>query len=265
VIRPLLGVTRTEIERYARAEGVESRDDRTNKDTSRARNLIRLEVMPLLLRINPAAVKAMASLAAIAGEEGAVLEELAADAAAVASVARGSLLRAYALDRLQAVCAPVLKRMLIDTVAQVDRGMRGMAMKQVNMLVGVVEGKAAAHEIGRRVRVCSTGGLLCVHRIARPPYYALSLSDAGPCEVFVPETGWTVRVRVPVACPEGRVLRSWMPGDRVRGHKAAGIMAGLGVPEALRPFWPVLATGGCLAAVAEGDPKTGGLVLGRGS
>ena len=56
IVRPLLDVTRDEIEAYAQAHGVPHVEDETNADPGAAsRNLLRLEVMPLLRRLNPKA------------------------------------------------------------------------------------------------------------------------------------------------------------------------------------------------------------------
>lgn len=57
--RPLLGMTRTQIEGYARRHGLRWREDRTNKDSAYKRNLIRNEIIPLLERLNPSAVKVL--------------------------------------------------------------------------------------------------------------------------------------------------------------------------------------------------------------
>ncbi len=53
-IRPLLQLTRAEIERYAREHDVPFVNDSTNDDTRYARNFIRHKVMPLLEELNPA-------------------------------------------------------------------------------------------------------------------------------------------------------------------------------------------------------------------
>ena len=57
--RPLLGMTRDQIEGYAHKHGLSWREDRTNKDTEYKRNLIRNEIIPLLERLNPSAVKVL--------------------------------------------------------------------------------------------------------------------------------------------------------------------------------------------------------------
>lgn len=53
VVRPLLGVTRRDVESYLIAEGETFVTDSTNTDTAIRRNLIRHEVLPLLRRLNP--------------------------------------------------------------------------------------------------------------------------------------------------------------------------------------------------------------------
>lgn len=57
--RPLLGMTRDQIEGYAHKQGLSWREDRTNRDTEYKRNLIRNEIIPLLERLNPSAVKTL--------------------------------------------------------------------------------------------------------------------------------------------------------------------------------------------------------------
>lgn len=55
-LRPLLGVTRKEIEEYMEAAGLEYRTDSTNLELDYQRNYIRHEVMPKLEKVNSAAV-----------------------------------------------------------------------------------------------------------------------------------------------------------------------------------------------------------------
>ena len=53
IIRPLLSVTRQEIEAYLRERGIEHITDSTNLSDDYSRNLIRHQVVPVLERINP--------------------------------------------------------------------------------------------------------------------------------------------------------------------------------------------------------------------
>lgn len=57
--RPMLDMTRKQIEGYAFANGVKWREDRTNSSCEYKRNLIRNEVLPLLERLNPSVVRTL--------------------------------------------------------------------------------------------------------------------------------------------------------------------------------------------------------------
>jgi tRNA(Ile)-lysidine synthase len=69
VVRPLLGVTRAEVEAFLRAEGQPWREDATNADSAYTRNRIRHEVLPMLRAENPRVDTTLANLAEIAREE----------------------------------------------------------------------------------------------------------------------------------------------------------------------------------------------------
>lgn len=53
IIRPLLAVTREEIEAYCAKNAIDHREDETNSDTAYTRNFIRHEIMPRLKEKNP--------------------------------------------------------------------------------------------------------------------------------------------------------------------------------------------------------------------
>ena len=70
VIRPLLDVTRTEIEAYCRANGLEFMTDETNDVPDYTRNSIRLELLPFMReKYNANISEALCRLASIAGED----------------------------------------------------------------------------------------------------------------------------------------------------------------------------------------------------
>ena len=77
LLRPLLGVPRTEIEAYARALGLEWIEDESNADTARQRNFLRHEVLPALEKQFPAAREAIARAAANLGEARELLDAMA--------------------------------------------------------------------------------------------------------------------------------------------------------------------------------------------
>lgn len=75
LIRPLLPVTRCEIEAYLRDRGETYRIDATNRDTDYSRNRIRHEVLPQLMQVNSQAVVHMAQSAGQLAELADYLDE----------------------------------------------------------------------------------------------------------------------------------------------------------------------------------------------
>src|SRR5208283_5058673 len=69
VVRPLLAVTRAEIEAYLRGLGQDWREDSTNRHLTFTRNRIRHELLPLLEGWNPRLREHLAQMAAIARDE----------------------------------------------------------------------------------------------------------------------------------------------------------------------------------------------------
>jgi tRNA(Ile)-lysidine synthase len=73
--RPLLGVTRAEIEAYCRENNLQPNNDSSNTDTKYKRNLIRAEILPRLKEINPDVVKSLNSLSQVAAFDNQLIDE----------------------------------------------------------------------------------------------------------------------------------------------------------------------------------------------
>jgi len=73
IARPLLEVSRAEINEYIEKNSLPYVEDESNQDTSYTRNRLRLEVLPLLEEIAPGAAGRIAATAALAREEDAYL------------------------------------------------------------------------------------------------------------------------------------------------------------------------------------------------
>lgn len=69
IIRPLLDVSREDIEAYCEEIGLEFRIDETNSESIYTRNKLRLKAIPMLQEINPNVITALARLAQIAKED----------------------------------------------------------------------------------------------------------------------------------------------------------------------------------------------------
>jgi tRNA(Ile)-lysidine synthase len=77
LIRPLLCVTREEVEHYCRGSGLEFRIDSSNQSVDYTRNRVRNEVLPALKEINPRVVEAIARATETIGGDEDLLEHLA--------------------------------------------------------------------------------------------------------------------------------------------------------------------------------------------
>jgi tRNA(Ile)-lysidine synthase len=77
LVRPLLQVSRAELEAYARAEGLSWVEDPSNADTQHARNFLRQTILPALQTRWPAASQSIARCAEHLAEAESLLSELA--------------------------------------------------------------------------------------------------------------------------------------------------------------------------------------------
>ena len=78
LIRPLLSITRKEIEAFLESEGLQAYTDSSNLETTYKRNQLRLKLIPHLEKhYNPAIQKNLAGLAALAGRDRKFLQKLA--------------------------------------------------------------------------------------------------------------------------------------------------------------------------------------------
>lgn len=104
LLRPLLDISRAEIEAYAAASGLTWIDDESNSDTSLTRNFLRHETLTAISQRFPAAESALAQAAANFSEAAGLLDDLARlDWQQVESgdAARLSALRELSLPRLK--------------------------------------------------------------------------------------------------------------------------------------------------------------------
>lgn len=79
IVRPLLGVSRAEIEAYLAREGVPHVEDSSNRSEAYSRNLLRRRVLPVLRELNPAFPAAAGRAARLLREDEACLTRLAED------------------------------------------------------------------------------------------------------------------------------------------------------------------------------------------
>lgn len=77
IVRPLLGVRRTQVVEYLESLGQSWREDVTNADTSRLRSWVRYELKPLVESVNPAFDTTLARTVRVLADEDGLLTEMA--------------------------------------------------------------------------------------------------------------------------------------------------------------------------------------------
>jgi tRNA(Ile)-lysidine synthase len=77
LLRPLLCLTREEVEEYCRERALEFRVDPSNLETNYTRNKVRLEVLPVLRKLNPRIIESLARAAELAAADQDALDQLA--------------------------------------------------------------------------------------------------------------------------------------------------------------------------------------------
>jgi tRNA(Ile)-lysidine synthase len=149
--RPLLGISRAQVEGYLAALAVEARDDASNGDIAFSRNRIRHRVMPELGALNPRASEAIAGFAERARAAARALDQWAE--AFLAEHATHDTSGAVVVER-------ALLRALPDAVA--SRAI-GIASARVGLRLDAAQTVAALRALGRHgARVDLAGGSFVV-------------------------------------------------------------------------------------------------------
>ena len=247
LVRPLLGITRGEVEAYLLTAGQTWREDSTNRDLAHTRNRVRHQLLPLLERdFNPSVRRALADIAEVSraeaeywnGEVASLLSRLARRGRPSRSgrSTSGESAGAVALDLAALRALPLaVQRQILHTIA----GQMGVSLefRHVEQLVQLVQTAEGGRAGGSRLAL--PGGLTAVRSfrelrfspavavVAAENYqYCLSV----PGEVAVPELGSIIHARVvtgpqtgfdypPLLLNRARLaseltVRNWRPGDR---------------------------------------------------
>ncbi len=276
IVRPLLHLTREQVERWLRDRGLTWREDVSNRDLKFARNRIRHELLPALTRDwNPGLTDALARTAAIAQEEEAYWAEIIAPLAAERIRLRppAVLFRADALTSLPRAVARRLARRAVE-MAKGD--LRAVGLQHVGALLELAGSAAGAGgfqapgvDIRRSfdwIRIVPTGAEV------RPGGYRLPLVVPGKVEI--PGTGAALELEL--IEPKGQEeaesgpkcrynenvsaldwerisgrpeVRNWRPGDRYRPAgrrceiKLKVLFQETRIPVWHRRKWPVITSG----------------------
>lgn len=266
LLRPLLDVTRAELEEYAAAHNIPHMEDETNADPeAAARNLLRLRVMPLLKELNPRAVEHINQTAGQLRTLDRALEDDAMERTACAEVLEGRV--SISADALAGAPAAVRPRMLLRLIDLLGAGRKDIGAAHLNAVLDLAcraaQGKEGRISLPRGVTArCRRRELILE---TRPPAlaevrlapeqplrwgdYTLTLLDRPEGEGVAlsgpGEPGESSVVTV-APCPAGERLT--LPGGRgARSVKRLCLDRGVSLEE--RERLPALFVNGELAAV----------------
>ena len=261
ILRPMLGCTRVEVERYLRGLGQEWREDSTNRQTSFTRNRIRHELLPLLEQWNPKLREHLAQMAELARDEEAwwqvELQTVALKTLLQGKPARGggrTESGGLALDvtRLAALPRAMQRRLLRFEVERLGSRADFAATEALRRLaLGGQAGRKLEMEGGLRAEL--TPRELRLESGAGPAGEsgaAEAVSVEIPGEIHSPEYGVWLKVepegQTGAPCGTMATLSNWRPGDRVRIRYSRGmkkvkeVLERMRVTGNARALWPVL-------------------------
>jgi tRNA(Ile)-lysidine synthase len=253
VLRPLLAVTRRELQQYAQRHGLEVVEDPSNADPRYARNALRLHVLPALARIRSGFARSAARSIDLVAEAADVLDELAQEGLhRCTDGAPAGMLR---LDRLAAL--PPARRALVLRAWLAGQGVEAPSRARLGeALDQALNGRADSRmliRIGRR-ELRRHGGLLCL----RVPGQAARLREVlhWSGEPELPVGNWGGVLRFVAADGPGfdagwlrerpLELRGRTGGERLKPHasrpskRLKHLYQEAGVPEFERSALPLL-------------------------
>ena len=283
-VRPLLGVTRTQVRRYLQQVSLRPLEDPSNATDSYFRNRLRHHVMPLLEQENPHLVRSLCRLADSCREDHQALEQLARQKL---ECARGD----HGLDTgtLRGLLPGLLHRVLRLAHAEATGSTRRLTREHVLAMARLLrsaEGSASLDLPG--VRLVREYDRLrwedpAATTMAPGPTWELQIT--GPGELTLPD-GRTLELWAGTAAHQGELwlsparapwplsVRPPRPGDRLavaaqKSRKVARVLMDAKIPRVARSRNPLLLCGdevvcvvGLRVAYGYGaDPGSAGIVV----
>lgn len=144
-IRPLLGVSRRQIEAHAKQHGIEYVHDATNDDTGYTRNFVRRELLPRMTRVNRSAAANIARTASMLAEDEAALMELAQRSGCIERGESGAMVD---IEKLMTQMPAVQKRVLRLAVRE-HCGLTDIENVHVDAMLNIIK----KGENGKRVDI----------------------------------------------------------------------------------------------------------------
>lgn len=227
-VRPLLDITRFEIERYLRRCGLAWREDASNTDTAYLRNRIRHELLPLLEGYNPAIRSSLAATASVLAGDEALLSEL-TEAAFADTCRMGEGRCVCGIGHLRTLNPALRRRVLRHSFKQLAGTLEGVSLRHIEAICDLVD------SVRPNSRLALPQGVAAVRE-----YDRLVLMRTGEP---VPDTGFELQITEPgcYPLPSGGSIAVEMAGTAAIGTDpgtACFDPAGTPFPWLVRTFRP---------------------------
>jgi tRNA(Ile)-lysidine synthase len=266
-VRPLLEITRSEIEAYLSERHLEWRADSSNFDITFLRNRIRHELLPLLEQYNPSVRTALTTTAGILSAEDALLDDQTLQAAG--QVCRFTDRTASCdISRLDALPLALRRRLIRLMLSRLAGSLKHISHRH---LEDILQMAAAARP---NLRISLPRGLVAVKEYGtliitprdEPAIEAAEITIPGPGSYQLPDGAW---LRIEIATPPAGLcgtpdtaffdidrvpfpwqVRTFRPGDRIQPlgmsgrKKVKDIFIDAKIPPARRTRTPLVFCGG---------------------
>lgn len=167
IIRPLLGTPRSEIEAYARKQGIPYRDDRTNAGEKYVRNRIRHRLLPMLREFNPKIASHLASLAGRLAEDDEALELVARLSLESIIMKRGRAGLEFSREMFAGLPSSIRRRILREAFALASGDAKDLNSDQIEKMDHISSSQKgeASYRLPSRWRFERKGDLLRMRRM----------------------------------------------------------------------------------------------------
>jgi tRNA(Ile)-lysidine synthase len=283
LVRPLLGVWRTEIETYCQVFDLLPAQDVTNTQTEYLRNKLRHQLLPNLTEYNPQVKKAIWKLAAIVGDDAEVIKEVLQGV--WSRVVLEESLSRIVFDRKTFCSLNVSsKRGLVrEAVLRLRGDLDGVNFEQVERILGILSTDLSTGQfhLGRGVRLVLVYSQFAMeYGLNEPDVLAWpQLSESSTMRIILPgyllfpggwllEAKWVQLSQLKISEIKSNIdpFKAWLgfenrfnfleirprkPADRIsplglsgRSQKLSDLMINKKLPAAARERWPLITWNG---------------------
>lgn len=244
-IRPMLGVSRDDVEAFLREQLQPWRHDSSNELRDFTRNRIRHDILPMLEReLNPNLRQVLSETAEIAREEQSYWDQLVESELAALVSPDGTISHSQLLETHTALLRRLLRGLCERFSVTLDfHGTEQLRAFILNAEAGTLPIAANAEAVLQRT---AQGLRFCVRYRAQAGAEGFCYQLAIPGSVAVPECGLLMRIATESPVWAGRVvlIRNWRPGDRFqpfgRGKdKLKRWLQEFHIAQSERANWPV--------------------------